>query len=279
MRIVFLSLFQVAVVSTSAQKNTAAYDTNYQDLPWKVVATRMSEEWYASDAAKAVAETMLFCQQEIGGWAKNKPYHHPLTDSARAAVEKSRSGIGATIDNGATTTEMKFLVKMYNQTKEVRYYQAFEKGFHYLLAAQYPNGGWPQYYPYRQGSVAYASHITYNDDAMVNVLRLLKDIAEGAPYYAQLPITAAMRTKAKQALDKGIDCIVKSQILVNGKPTVWCAQHDEVTLLPVKARAYELPSFSGQESVGDCSPVAAGAASFRPGSGCSDQRHGVAGPA
>ena len=32
------------------------------------------------------------------------------------------------------------------------------------------------------------------------------------------------------------------------KPTVWCAQHDEHTLAPAKARAYELPSLSGAES-------------------------------
>jgi len=38
--------------------------------------------------------------------------------------------------------------------------------------------------------------------------------------------------------------------VVDGQPTVWCAQHDAETLQPVKARAYELPSFSGAESVG-----------------------------
>ena len=31
---------------------------------------------------------------------------------------------------------------------------------------------------------------------------------------------------------------------------MWCAQHDETTLAPAKARSYELPSFSGSESVG-----------------------------
>jgi pectinesterase len=31
---------------------------------------------------------------------------------------------------------------------------------------------------------------------------------------------------------------------------VWCAQHDEVTFEPAKARAYELPSLSGSESAG-----------------------------
>jgi PelA/Pel-15E family pectate lyase len=47
-----------------------------------------------------------------------------------------------------------------------------------------------------------------------------------------------------------LDCILKTQIRVNGKPTVWCAQHDEFTLAPVAARTYELASLSGAESVG-----------------------------
>jgi PelA/Pel-15E family pectate lyase len=51
-------------------------------------------------------------------------------------------------------------------------------------------------------------------------------------------------------LDKGTECILKTQVTQNGKLTVWCAQHDERTLAPAKARAYELPSLSGSESVG-----------------------------
>jgi len=41
-----------------------------------------------------------------------------------------------------------------------------------------------------------------------------------------------------------LDC----QIVVNGKRTVWCAQHDEVDLRPRSARSYELESLSGGES-------------------------------
>ena len=52
---------------------------------------------------------------------------------------------------------------------------AFRRGLDYLLKAQYPNGGWPQFYPLRNG---YWSHITYNDDAMAGVLELLRDVAD-----------------------------------------------------------------------------------------------------
>jgi PelA/Pel-15E family pectate lyase len=44
--------------------------------------------------------------------------------------------------------------------------------------------------------------------------------------------------------------ILKCQVIVDGHPTVWCAQHDEVDFSPRGARAYELPSLSGSESVG-----------------------------
>ena len=119
------------------------------------------------------------------------------------------------------------------------------KDFEYLLKAQYPNGGWPQFFPLRNG---YWDHITYNDDAMIGVLETLREIANRAPEYAFLNDTE--RTSAKQAVDRGIECILKTQVLQNGKLTVWCAQHDEKTLAPAKARAYEHPSLSGSESVG-----------------------------
>jgi PelA/Pel-15E family pectate lyase len=83
---------------------------------------------------------------------------------------------------------------------------------------------------------------------MAGVLHLLRDIAARKPDFAFL--TDADRAAARRAIDKGIECILKTQVTQNGKLTVWCAQHDERTLAPAKARAYELPSLSGAESVG-----------------------------
>ena len=54
---------------------------------------------------------------------------------------------------------------------------------------------------------------------------------------------------AAAAVEKGIDCILKCQVVVGGRRTAWCAQHDEVTLAPAPARAFEPVSLSGQESV------------------------------
>lgn len=237
--------------SSTAQQISATKPSGYLDMPWKKVATQMPDEWYGSDDAKKVAATVLYCQLDIGGWAKNKPYHHALTAKDSAELVSSRTGIGATIDNGATTTEMIFLAKVYAQTKDGSYFSAFNKGLNYLLDAQYKNGGWPQFYPFRVGkSVAYASHITYNDNAIVNVLRLLRDVAQSAPPFTALSMTAGIKEKIQKAYEKGIDCILKTQIKIKDQPAVWCAQHDEFTLQPANARAYELASFSGFESTG-----------------------------
>jgi len=117
----------------------------------------------------------------------------------------------------------------------------------YIFISQYKNGGWPQYYPLRSG---YYCRITYNDDAMVNILKFLDEIISDNEEFTALQISKENKLKAQEAFKKGLDCIVKTQIIVDNKPTVWCAQHDEITLAPAKARSYELPSFSGSESVG-----------------------------
>ena len=52
------------------------------------------------------------------------------------------------------------------------------------------------------------------------------------------------------AIRLGVSCILKTQVKQNKKLTVWCAQYDAKTMKPAKARAYELPSLSGGESVG-----------------------------
>ena len=207
-----------------------------QATSWNVVL-RQAAEWYSSAEAIRIADNVLQYQHPSGGWDKNIDMAAPL--AADPKVE------WATIDNGATYTQLRFLAKVYLASKEEKYAAAFRKGLRYLLEAQYENGGWPQYYPLRKG---YYTHITFNDDAMIGVMELLRDIRDRQPGFAFL--SAADRDSAGKAIDKGVACILKCQIVVDGKRTVWCAQHDEVTFAPAQARAYEFPSLSGMESVG-----------------------------
>lgn len=199
-----------------------------------------------------VADNMLLYQRKNGGWPKhfhdeNVDYKKQLSvtelNDLKAGYEE---GIDATIDNGATTKEIKYLVKAYSKFKKPAYLKSATAGINYLLNAQYKgNGGWPQFYPDVSG---YRNAITYNDNAMVNVLNLLYDVAVGDNGFDV--IDTSFINKCALALQRGITCILKTQIVQNGKLTAWCAQHDPVTLKPVMARKFELESISGQESVG-----------------------------
>ena len=249
--VLILPLFFLLSLSLHAQKQASTSSNDLEQLSWKKVALRMPLEWYATEEAKQVAENVMLCQKEIGGWAKNKPYHHHFTEAEKQQFMATKSEVGATIDNGATTMEMIFLTNVYVNFKDERYRTAFIKALDYLFEAQYENGGWPQFYPFRTGkSVAYNKCITYNDNAMTNVLKMLRDIVYEKGNYPALQIDEERIQKAKVALDKGIECVLNTQIVVDGKPTVWCAQHDAVTLAPANARKYELASYSGAESEG-----------------------------
>jgi PelA/Pel-15E family pectate lyase len=212
-------------------------------VPWRD-AMRQKSAWYGSAEAIRIADNLLLYQHDNGGWEKNIDMAAPLGSATLRLVTANKKEAHTTIDNDATYTQMNFLARVYTATNQRQYKDAFERGLTYLFDAQYPNGGWPQFYPLRHG---YWDHITYNDDAMQGVLETLRAIANRNPDYAFL--SDDDRAKTRAAIQRGVECILKTQVVVDGKPTVWCAQHDENTLQPAMARRYELISLSGAESV------------------------------
>jgi pectate lyase len=200
------------------------------------------DAWFAGEEARQVADNILSYQSDLGGWPKN-------LDTTAAKFTGDRRTLKPTFDNGATTDELRFLARMYGATKAECYCHAFQRGFDHILQAQYPTGGWPQFYP---PDKKYHRYITFNDDAMVRLMQLLRETYT-LPAYAFVP--KERREVARQAFDRGIDCILKCQIRVDGTLTVWCAQHDEKDYRPRPGRSYELVSLSGAESVGIVRPL------------------------
>lgn len=196
------------------------------------------------------AENILVHQRNSGGWPKlpsgKTNYEKILSSTERNALLKDKSKEDATIDNNITTSEISHLLAAYKNTSNKSYLKAAEHGIEYLLAAQYSSGGWGQYYP---DSSSYRKHITFNDNAMLNVLLLLDKVSDGtAPFDV---FSETVKAQCKLAVEKGINCILNCQIKdKNGVLTVWCAQHDRNTFLPAPARSFELASYSGSESVG-----------------------------
>jgi PelA/Pel-15E family pectate lyase len=233
---------QIAAALLMLAGSFVAADAGAQ-VRWGAEALQQKPEWYASAEARAMADAVLEYQSTAGGWPKNTDLSRRPSPEVLATIKSD--GLGNTIDNNATTQPLQFLASMVQATGEARYRASFERGFDYLLAAQYPNGGWPQYFPLRDG---YYSRITYNDNAMVLVMTLLRDAAAGRAPYAF--VDTARRTKAGAAVARGIDVILRTQVKQGGRLTAWCAQHDERTLAPAWARNYEPPTLSGQETVG-----------------------------
>lgn len=203
----------------------------------------------AGAASDPVAENMLLLQTASGGWSKH--YHEKKVDYARTYDEAERAVLrapdrrdDATIDNKATTSEIAYLAQAHAKTGNPAYLAGAGRGVDYLLAAQYPNGGWPQYYPDRS---LYRHQITLNDDAMVRVVALLQDVAEGREGLDAL--TPRYGERARAAAARGLEALLRLQVVLDGTPTIWAAQYDEASLQPAKARAYELPSLAVSESV------------------------------
>lgn len=168
-----------------------------------------------------------------------------MSDEERTKVlAKKNLTDDSTTDNGATTSQMTYLARLWQQTKDEKYRAAFLHGVEYLLAGQYENGGWPQFWPKTRG---YQVHITYNDNAMVNTLNLIRNIQLGAAPYQELA-DSALRIRLEDSFRRGVECILKTQIRVGDTLTVWCQQHYRDTYLPAPARAFELASYCTQES-------------------------------
>jgi PelA/Pel-15E family pectate lyase len=206
----------------------------------------MTATWATAEKriSRDTAETLLLYQRANGGWPKNFAWDDEVNDQKKRELHRRKQENDTTIDNGGTYREIQYLARAYDGLKDERYKQAALKGMQFLLEGQYDNGGWPQYYPRTKG---YSRHITFNDNAMIGVMSLLRDIVEGKPEYSF--VDKQIRQRAAKAIERGVDCILNCQITVNGKKTAWCAQHDEKTLEACKARSYELASLSGAESV------------------------------
>ncbi len=208
-----------------------------------IIDPKPDQPRYSTSQITEIADNILIYQKDNGGWPKNYDMQAILTDEQKDLLIKAKSKLDTTFDNSTTYSHIECLAKVYEATGIEKYKTACLKGIDFTLAAQYPSGGWPQYFPLQEN---YSRHITFNDDAMVGIMQMLKDMTDNKSHYTFLD--AQVRQKVTDAYQKGLDCILKCQIKDNGKLTAWCQQHDATDLSPAKARAYELPSICNRES-------------------------------
>lgn len=197
----------------------------------------------APEEAQRIAINILSFQTPSGGWSKRtNSWSAPRLKGQWFGVEPDYI---PTFDNNATTVELSWLAAFYpsaDRQLEPQIRQAVHKAIRFILQAQYPNGGFAQTYPLRGG---YHDAITLNDDVMANLLTLLHQVATD-PLFAF--VDPPIKQQAAKQFELGVQLLLKTQLIVQGQLTIWASQYDPVKLVPIKARAYELPALISSES-------------------------------
>lgn len=215
--------------------------------------------WFSSEQALNMTDNVLLYQRNSGGWALHNDYFKNYSEEQRIKISNDKYKRDCSFRDQATFSELEFLAKVYQSVRDYRYLDAFNRGIDFILEAQYDNGGWPKHYPEpnkvwfvgvqsKWNPEPFERYIAFNDDAQAGILELLKNVASGMGDYDF--VDRERQERAAEALQKGIECILKIQYYYDGQLTGWPQQADEVTLEPRWGRHFEPPSIAGRESVG-----------------------------
>ncbi len=204
---------------------------------WNLFHDQGRYQRYTENQIIEIADNLIRYQNEDGGWPKNMDWLAIINiDSFRQSLSERENQ--STLDNNNVFSQIEYLSKVYDITNREVFKISAVKGINYLLNSQNESGGW------RGWDV---DAITYNDQVMTGVMHLFLDITEQKEYFSWL--SNSLLDSVKNSLNKAIVVTLQCQIVVDGKKTAWCQQHDHGTLKPVKARSYELPSITARESI------------------------------
>ncbi len=234
---------QPATIDTSGFRDGAHHWRKIRDTS-RVIQAEGDQPSYAPAQIREIAANILLFQRSNGGWPKDYDMLAILTDDQRATLRATAAAVDTSFDNHNIHAQVDYLARAYALLHDEAWREACLRGFDFMLAAQLPNGGFPQRYPKATG---YSAHITFNDGVMIGVLNVLKDAADSAPQWSWLD--EARRQRARAAVDRGVACILRCQIRsADGGLTGWCQQHDAATFAPASARTFELASCCPQET-------------------------------
>jgi PelA/Pel-15E family pectate lyase len=211
--------------------------------PKRVIHVLPDQAAYMPEQVEEIAANILLFQRANGGWPKDYDMLAILTPEQIATIEATRDLNDTSFDNYNTHSQVTYLAKAFAASGDERWQRACLRGFDFMLVAQLANGGFPQVYPNPSG---YAAHITFNDGVTIGILNVLQDAATNQPHWSWLD--DQRRHAAKKAVDHGVECILKCQILAGDVLTGWCQQHDAQTFAAASARTFELASGCPQET-------------------------------
>ena len=221
---------QLKPISVSGFQSSTSHWRNLKDETRfiKVVEGQAS---YKPSQVREIVDNVLLFQRDNGGWPKDYDMTAVLTSEQREKVLKTRSNQDSSYDNGNLHSQVEYLARAFAQANEPDWKKACERGFDFILASQYANGGFPQQFP---NAKSFHAHITFNDGVMIGILRVLRQAANGDEHFRWLD--PQRQQKARVAIDSGNECLLKCQIKVNAELKGWCQQHDEITFEARPAR-------------------------------------------
>ena len=242
-----LSLFLLPSLLLSLEAETLAPDEVTSDTidislfadgihHWDIFSPIRNYRRYETDEFEGIADQLLKFQNADGGWPKNIDWLGKL-DPAFVRQEIPSHHWESSYDNRNTYPQIRYLAEAYEKTGNTSYRDAAVAGIGFVIKSQHASGGW-------RGADVDA--ITFNDDVMVGIMELLYDIE--LKKYPFGWIDDNLRELVVRAFDAALTVTLKCQVPIDGRLTGWCQQHAHETLLPVKARSYELPSVTPWES-------------------------------
>ncbi|MDQ7989170.1 MAG: pectate lyase [Candidatus Dactylopiibacterium sp.] len=200
---------------------------------------------YAPEQIVEIADNVLLYQRRNGGWIENRDPTRILSYAEKAQIQEDQKVDSASFDNDNVFSQVEYLAAAFNQTQDVRYREASLRGLDFMLRNQHRKcGGWPHTVP---GSQPYHPYITMADAVTSGVLRTLRRVATGDAPFGFMP--APERARARAALRRGDDCVLRLQIVQEGRLAGWAGQYHPVSLKPEGGRSFELASIVSRESV------------------------------
>lgn len=159
----------------------------------------MKAEWYGTDEARRIGNNVLLYQRDSGGWPDKIDMAMVLFQEEIPFLFKDKNNLDATIENGASIAQLRFLARVYNATLYERYRDGFAKGLDFLLASNSSNDNAVQFLNEIKDHKTEYSFLTKYQKAKVKIA-----IKKGIGY--QAPVKSVAADKLRKA--KGYDIIV-----------------------------------------------------------------------
>jgi len=212
------------------------------------------DEYYLAAALKA-GRSLVYGQLESGGWRNSIDY-----DASGPRIDQYRNGKGkgnnfSTLDDDITQSALKFLIRLDRVTafRESDVHESVEYALKALLAAQYPNGAFPQGWtgPVRARTVEKASMPEYDWRKEGRIKEYWNEytLNDGLAGTVTDTLIIAHRVyedpRYLKALQKLGEFLLIAQL---PEPQPGWAQQYNAEMHPIWARAFEPPAVSGRES-------------------------------